>query len=90
MIPNESIEGRYMTERITNIGELEKLIERAHLSVLGLIQGIESGEILTVLGMKKHLGNVSEVLQQAYTFEFCIERRIADIHIASNEGGKAF
>lgn len=65
----------YVSERVVNIKELEGYIERAHLSTISLIRGIEEGKISTAQETKEHLKRIVSSLEKAYQFDFCVERR---------------
>lgn len=69
-------EKKYVSERITNIKELEGHIEISRLSILSLIQGIDDGKVTDLSVVKGLLLKVDTELEKAYTFEFCLERRV--------------
>ncbi len=65
----------YVSERITNIKELEGYIEASHLIILSLVKRIEDGNVSEISDVKEVLLEIDEILKKAYRFEFCIERR---------------
>lgn len=69
-------EKKYVSERITNIKELEGHIERSRLSILSLIKGIGDGKVTDLSTVTDLLLKVDADLEKAYTFEFCLERRV--------------
>lgn len=70
----------YVTERVVNIGDLEKYIEQAHLSTVSIIHGIRAGEIPGVLEIADCLEKMDKFLEKACNFEFCVERRTTISH----------
>lgn len=65
----------YVSERVVNISKLESYIEKAHLSLLLLIKGLEDGRITNILEIKDELLKADADLERANNFEFCVERR---------------
>ena len=45
-------EKKYVSERITNIKELEGHIERSRLSILSLVKGIDDGKVTDLSTVK--------------------------------------
>lgn len=79
-LPENVKQGTYVTERVVNIGVLEKYIEQAHLSIAAIICGIRDGKMPRVLEIADHLEKVDKLLEKAYNFEFCVERRTTICH----------
>lgn len=69
-------EKKYVSERITNIKELEGLIEKSRLSILSLIKGMDDGTVTDIAEIRDLLIGIDANLEKAYTFEFCLERRM--------------
>lgn len=67
--------GTYVSERVVNIKELENYIEAAHLETAALLAELESGMIPDTFLIIKRLNAINSVLEKAYEFEFCVERR---------------
>lgn len=74
-LPESTKPATYVTERVINIGDLEKCIEQAHLSTASLILGIREGKLPSVLVIADHLERIDAMLKRACEFEFCVERR---------------
>ena len=68
----------YMTERITNIADLEALVNSAYIRVRRICDLLEKENPpmceIGELARQAHLE-----LLQAHNFDFCIERRIAKV-----------
>lgn len=79
-LPENSKPATYVTERVVNIGDLENYIEQAHLSTISIIHGIREGEIPSVFEIADHLEQIDKILEKAYNFEFCVERRTTICH----------
>lgn len=67
--------GTYVSERVVNIKELENYIEAAHLETAALLAEMKSGMIPDTFLIIKRLNAINSVLEKAYEFEFCVERR---------------
>lgn len=71
----EPMANMYVSERVVNIHDLEKLIEDAYLSVSSIILGIDKREIISAFEVRKYLERVQKTLKDAYGFDFMVERR---------------
>ena len=67
--------GTYVSERVVNIKELENYIETAHLEVASLLAEMKRGMVPDTFLITKRLNAINSVLEKAYEFEFCVERR---------------
>ena len=69
---------RYMTERITNISELEALISRARINAEKICLMLEKEN-----PPMQHIGELANQmcseLKQAHDFDFRIERRMTEV-----------
>lgn len=79
-LPESIKPATYVTERVVNIGDLEKYIEQAHVSMICIIHAIREGKIPSVFEIADHLENINKLLEKADTFEFYIERRTTICH----------
>lgn len=71
-------EERYMTERITNIGELETLVDSAYFKVRRICDLLEK-ENPPMFEIGELAKQVHVELLQVHNFDFCIERRLTKV-----------
>lgn len=64
----------YVSERVVNIKDLEKIISEARYITASLLHNANRG-ILEEKDMKKCLSKLDVLLHEAEEFDFCIERR---------------
>lgn len=64
----------YVSERITNISELEKLMERERIALSALATKLQ-GKALSENEIKGEIDKILQIQNQVSSFEFCVERR---------------